>query len=586
MVSNLELTNDLRVVLVQDPKASEVQVTMRYQVGAVDDPGEQSGVAHLVEHLMFQHVLDGRSLFARLEDVSSAFAATTTFDATTYFIRADPSHLEELLAIEAARMQLPCSSVPDTTFVREREVLVNELRQRGYATEVVEKLHGTLYPIGHPYRRSVGGSEASVAKITKAQACAFADAHYAPGNAVLVVSGNVTLERLEGALAGVARVVKRAVTKPVPVAAVTAKGERLETSAPIDDELVRVAWPLPADLRERAKVRAVIPIIASMIDARIQGRVMPLELGDQRVPMQVLFVFPRSESMPTTLREAEAAIAEVPARFLELRTTRPLDRIVFSSMQQSAIYQEYAKLQDGTGRDAQLAGYVLAGKQPNAGLGSEFQGLKELNQAEASRVAGVYLRFDQAKVVLLHPSEREKRGQGVELTAPIHDLGQLRVPPDPIEATRPLSADPGSRPWGLRLGRRRARRLSGERRSFRRRRGVRGQARGHVRYQVPSERGQSGQRRPRGHHGDRPARWVSPALGRCHGGIDPRHRQRLHGSLRLVPEHWGRHRGRRGPLEARRRSPVRKFRPRRDRIRVRYAVQRDHVRPRVPTLNR
>ncbi len=451
VVSSFELTNDLRVVLVQDPRASEVQVTMRYQVGAVDDPAEQGGVAHLVEHLMFQQVVDGRSIFSRLDDVAPAFNATTTFDATTYVERSDPVHLDELLAIEAARLAVPCTSLSDSTFVREREVVVNELRQRSYASEIVEQFYGALYPAGHPYRRSPGGSEASVAKITKQQACAFAFAHYAPGNAVLVVSGNLTLDRLQGAVAPLGHVGKRAVTTRVPVAAVTAKGERVESPAPIDDELVMVAWPLPLDLRERAKVRAVIPIVGSMVDARIRGRVVPLELGDQRAPMMVLFVFPRGESITDTLRETEAAISGVPSGFLELSTTRPLDRIVFSSMQQSAIYEEYAKLQDGTGRDTQLASYVLAGQEPSAALGSEFQGLKELNQAEASRVADSYLRFDQAKVLLLHPSERAKRGQGVELTAPIHDLGQQRVVHDPTEATRPLAADPVSHvPAGVR----------------------------------------------------------------------------------------------------------------------------------------
>src|SRR5580704_10181620 len=49
--------NGLRVLLVNDPNASQIQVTMRYRVGAVDDPPGLEGIAHLVEHLMFQQIV-------------------------------------------------------------------------------------------------------------------------------------------------------------------------------------------------------------------------------------------------------------------------------------------------------------------------------------------------------------------------------------------------------------------------------------------------------------------------------------------------------------------------------------------------
>ena len=53
-ITGLTLPNGMRVVLVQDPAATEVEVTTRYQVGSVDDTAEHPGIAHLVEHLMYQ----------------------------------------------------------------------------------------------------------------------------------------------------------------------------------------------------------------------------------------------------------------------------------------------------------------------------------------------------------------------------------------------------------------------------------------------------------------------------------------------------------------------------------------------------
>ena len=189
-ISGLQLTNGLRVVLVQDPRAREIQVTMRYQVGTIDDPPGQAGVAHLVEHLMFQQILGGKTLFSKLEDDATFFTGLTSLDATTYIERASPTHLEEMLSIEAVRVGFRCTSVTDAVFVRERAVVVNELALRGEVRELALALQDSVYPEGHPYRHGIA-TTASIATITRDQACAFADAHYAPGNAVLVVSGNL-----------------------------------------------------------------------------------------------------------------------------------------------------------------------------------------------------------------------------------------------------------------------------------------------------------------------------------------------------------------------------------------------------------
>jgi len=70
-IETLELANGLRVVAIRDPKAVEVQVTMRYQVGSVDDPSDHPGMAHLVEHLMYQQVLGARCAIPGWSDGSS-----------------------------------------------------------------------------------------------------------------------------------------------------------------------------------------------------------------------------------------------------------------------------------------------------------------------------------------------------------------------------------------------------------------------------------------------------------------------------------------------------------------------------------
>ncbi len=445
-LSRMELSNGLQVVLVRDPRAAEIQVTMRYQVGSVDDPPDQAGIAHLVEHLMFQQVLGGQSLFAKLEQIATSFNAETSFGATAFFERAQGSHLDELLSVEAVRIGFRCTSITESAFVREREVVVNELRQRDGSREVWAALDQSLYPAGHPYLRPVGGSEASVSAITRDQACAFADAHYAPKNAVLVVSGDLTPEQLRVSLGKfLARVAKRSVAPPAVTRPISVTPRRVDTRAPIDDPLLVATWALPDDPRQRAIVRAVAAGAARLIDPQIKGHAVLLELGDGPTPMITMVVVPgANEPLEDALTGFRRALGDTPAA-MSKRRAASLGERGFDSMQQSAIYELYARQEDGSDRDLRIASYVGAGRDPSAALGAEFTGLRELTRDEAARISRDHLSFDRATIVVVWPSESKKRGLPVELAAAIHDLGQHRDPPDPAEAHRPLAGNLGAR---------------------------------------------------------------------------------------------------------------------------------------------
>lgn len=440
-LSSYALGNGLRVVLVQDPRAVEVSVTMRYQVGAVDDPAGQAGIAHLVEHLMYQQVLGTQSLFAHLEDITTDFNGFTSQDATVYTARAAPVHLDQLLSIEAVRLGFRCTTITDETFEREREVVLNELRQRDEATQIYDALGRGLYPEGHPYRRPAG-AEASVAAISRTQACAFADAHYAPRNAVLVVSGDLAPDRLQGALRKfLARVPARAAVPALPVAQVSSTGRRTEIKAAVDDAVLVVAWPLTTDPRRRAQVRAVLAATARAVDEAVRGRVVTLELGDERAPMVALAVLPADDE---TIAQVTAGVKhgiEAAARGF-LAQGLP-GELMFDRTQQAAIYAQYAGLEDESARDARLAGYVLGGRDPSEALGAEFVGIRELTAGEAASIAATELGFARATLIELAP-DGTRRGHAAALGAPIHDIGQRRDPPDPARAHQP--AEPRALP--------------------------------------------------------------------------------------------------------------------------------------------
>ncbi|HEY5945060.1 MAG TPA: pitrilysin family protein [Kofleriaceae bacterium] len=456
-ISTTTLSNGQRVVLVSDPYAIDVQVTMRYQVGAVDD-GKQPGMAHFVEHLMFQQVVDGQPLFTHFEDSATFFNAYTNYDATTYVSRAPANQLDKLLALEAARIAMRCESITDAAFAREREVVINELNERDQSTEVYSAIHSVLYPKNHPYRQAIGGSVQSVGAITREQACAFADAHYAPNNAVLVISGNLgtgaqaALDKLAAAAP------KRATSPPHAVPAVTAHAVHVEVAAPIDDDILVLAWPLPTEPRLQAKVRAVAAALPKLVDAEIKGRVVSIEFGDGRAPMFGLAVLPADdETFQDAVNGTRTGIERLPSMFTDTDRT---SEVVFDRIREGAVYSLYSSLEDGSDRDVRLATYVLAGLDPNAAFAADLDALRGLSREQGEAIARQYLSSTAPTVVTLKATAGKKTGQTVALRKPIHDMGQRRTPPDPTlarapaeRATSPLTAGAKTRtlPNGLKV---------------------------------------------------------------------------------------------------------------------------------------
>jgi zinc protease len=440
-LGGLALPNGMRVVIARDPAATEIEVTTRYRVGSVDDPADHPGMAHLVEHLMFQQTLGSQSLFAHLEDAATSFNAMTTFDATTYVTRAPAARLDELLSIEAVRVGFRCMSISDAVFEREREVVANEVAQRDAGTEVLTALHEALYPAGHPYRRPVGGSVDSVRAITREQACAFADAHYGPSNGVLVVSGNVTDDQVVASLKKfLARVGKHDTVAPGGVPMLHEAPGTRTAPAPIDDPAVMLAWPLPADPKERIEVAAIASTVVAAIDGDVKGRVSSLVLGDDSALALAIVIEPAAdESVDEVIKSATQTLADVPT-WLQRTSTATFGELAFDTIQQGAIYRTYAALESAEARNIQLAIAVLAGHDPDQQLSATFEGLRALTPEEAARVAREHLSGAQATIITLTPSGK-KTGATASVAAAIHDLGQRRDPPDPADARKPAAGE-------------------------------------------------------------------------------------------------------------------------------------------------
>ena len=165
-IAQATLHNGMQVVFVKDPSARDVQVTVRYGFGDVDDPVGHEGTAHLVEHMMFETPVGDTSVFDRLGAIATAFNGFTSHDTTTYVERGAPDQLDAMLQIEMTRLARPCATWTEVSFQRERAAVVNEQRQNETERNLISLLERVIYPADHPYTRVGKSTEGGLATLT------------------------------------------------------------------------------------------------------------------------------------------------------------------------------------------------------------------------------------------------------------------------------------------------------------------------------------------------------------------------------------------------------------------------------------
>ena len=197
-IQEITLPNGLRVLLLENRKAPVVTSQIWYNVGSRDEPLGQSGLTHLVEHLMFRGTEKvGPKMFSRvIQKNGGQDNAFTSRDYTAYFENIAADRLAIALELESDRMT--GLTVDATKFQTERLVVQEERRLR-IKDDPVASLYEELGAVAfksHPYQRPVIGWMEDLETLTHANFLDFYRRFYQPGNAVLVVVGDFQKETL------------------------------------------------------------------------------------------------------------------------------------------------------------------------------------------------------------------------------------------------------------------------------------------------------------------------------------------------------------------------------------------------------
>ena len=193
------LGNDMRVVVVQNHRVPVVTHMVWYGVGSADEGPGESGIAHFLEHLMFKGTKklspgEFSKILARNGGQENAF---TSSDYTAYFQTVAVSRLELVMEMEADRMTNLVLTKKDIE--TEKAVVLEERRSRTDNNPggiLREQVNAALF-LNYPYRRPVIGWAHEIEALNLESVMAFYKKWYAPNNAILVVAGDITAEKLK-----------------------------------------------------------------------------------------------------------------------------------------------------------------------------------------------------------------------------------------------------------------------------------------------------------------------------------------------------------------------------------------------------
>ncbi len=195
------LDNGLQVVVIPNHRAPVVTHMLWYKVGSADEPQGDgvSGEAHFLEHLMFKGTKAiGPGKFSKLiRSMGGNDNAFTSWDYTAYYQSIAKERLPIVMAMEADRMIN--ISPPEKEIAPEHQVIIEERRQRTDNDPKAlfsEQMRSVLYN-NSPYGTPIIGWKNEMPNITWAHAKNYHDKWYAPNNAILVVSGDVTLAQMK-----------------------------------------------------------------------------------------------------------------------------------------------------------------------------------------------------------------------------------------------------------------------------------------------------------------------------------------------------------------------------------------------------
>jgi zinc protease len=201
-ITEYRLANGMRVLLFPDPSNARITVNITYLVGSVHESAGEAGMAHLLEHMVFQGTPKHPDILKEIQDRGAQVNGTTAWERTNYFETFDASdaNLEWALELEADRMVN--SLIAQEDLDSEMTVVRNEFEagENNPFNVLLSRVMSTAY-VWHGYGDTPIGSRSDIENVPIERLQAFYRKHYQPDNAILVVAGRIEEAKTLGLIA-------------------------------------------------------------------------------------------------------------------------------------------------------------------------------------------------------------------------------------------------------------------------------------------------------------------------------------------------------------------------------------------------
>ena len=423
-VTQFTLANGFTVILKPDRRAPTAVHMLWLRVGAMDEVDGSSGVAHVLEHMMFKGSanLAPGEFSRRVAALGGRENAFTSRDYTGFYQQIPSQRLEDVMKLEADRFQ--GNQWSDAEFAKEIEVVKEERRMRtedSPRATLYESLSAAVF-VASPYRRPIVGWMNDLDAMTADDVRTFYRHWYVPANAAVVIAGDVDVaqvrqlaEKYYGSIA--ARAVP---TRKPRVEPDQAGVRRIDVKAPADQAYVSLAFKVPGLGASGLAAASALPsdndalaltVLAEVLDGYPGARLdRALTQGDARVAHSAgasnglwgrgpqLFAL---DGVPVKGKTAEQVEAALRAQVLRI-AQNGISEVELNRVKTQWVASEVYKLDSVFNQARSLGSYWALGLPLDAGE-RLVERLRTVGADQVKAVAAKYFGDDQLTVATLRP---------------------------------------------------------------------------------------------------------------------------------------------------------------------------------------
>jgi zinc protease len=415
-ITEYKLHNGLRVLLFPDPSKQTITVNITYLVGSKHENYGETGMAHLLEHLVFKGTPRHPNIPQELTEHGARPNGTTWVDRTNYFetFNATEENLKWALDLEADRMVN--SFIAKKDLESEMTVVRNEFEagENSPFRVTMQRTMGAAYD-WHNYGKSTIGARSDIENVSIDRLQAFYRKYYQPDNAVLVVAGKFeegkTLDLINQYFGVIPKPVR--VIEPTYTADPVQDGERTVTVRRVGDvQLVMAAYRIPPGSHPDY---AAVEVLSNVLGTEPSGRLYKALVDTKKASSTGSFSFQWKE--PGLLLNYAEVLKENSLEDARAAMLKALDDVAKNPPTKEEV--DRAKAEIGKQVDLMFNSSEQVGLALSEAIGAGDWRLMHLTRdriatvtvEDVARVAKHYLKPDNRTVGLFIPTENPDRAE-------------------------------------------------------------------------------------------------------------------------------------------------------------------------------